>query len=118
MKKQFFSASLLTLCGYILIVPSFAQSDTETIKQKRIQELRTSIERDFALISGKTTAQAKIIKGSNFEDNQGQASVLVARINAEGKWETACLADSTAAANFLAGNTPSVNLKALKEEAK
>lgn len=98
-----------------------AQSDPteiEIIKKKRVEELRISIERDLAIISALTAASKgsdNNIHTKDVEHISGTASVLVARINTDGKWETGCFTDAAAVANFLAGNNLGVNLKALQE---
>ena len=97
----------------------FAQSNTdeksastqrvEMLKQQRVQQLKVEFEQLFARMSG-----SPVIKRGNIETMASPPSVVVGRIGVDGSLETMCLSDPLAAAKFLTGETPTVNLQALK----
>ncbi len=91
------------------IAQDSSQGKLNDIKQKRIQELKLEFEQSFAQLN-----KAPTVKRGNVEVINSRPSVLVARKSSDGQLETACIDDALAAAKFIAGEAPTVNLGALR----
>lgn len=105
--------SMLAISIYSFSLSTIAQDTSQKklddIKQRRIQELKLEFEQSFAQLS-----KAPTVKRGNVEVINSRPSVLVARKSSDGQLETACIDDALAAAKFIAGETPTVNLSTLR----